>query len=85
MTFPRQLRGPFGGGVWAIERASGQPDVITMQDYRLLLGLERKKIGGFGAIFEIGFVFGRQLKYHETNTPDFNPDPTMLVRAGLNY
>src|SRR5690606_38686313 len=32
------LSGEFGGGIWSIRRASGDSDVITMRDYRVILG-----------------------------------------------
>ena len=36
----------FGGGEWAIVRDSGAHDLVTMRDYRFLLGIERKAIEG---------------------------------------
>ena len=78
------VAGEFGGGAWAIRRAGAIDDFITYHDYRILLGVERKRIGGFSARIEVGYVFGRKLQY-DGRTPDVEPDDTLLVRGGLTY
>jgi len=76
--------GEFGGGRWAIERASGAEDVVNYREVRIVLGWERKVCQGFGSHFEIGYAFLRKLEYDST-TPDFRPDGTLLVRGGITY
>ncbi|MCR4413964.1 MAG: hypothetical protein NUV77_16230 [Thermoguttaceae bacterium] len=86
-TDPEQwiyLAGEFGGGTWSIERADGSPDVLTARDYRLILGMERKVVGGLNSLFEVGYVFGRRYEY-ERGTPDVRPSDTVLLRAGVTY
>lgn len=78
------VAGEFGGGQWAIERSMGAHDTVTLRDYRILLGLERKAPGGLGSLIEIGYVFGRSVEY-QSGLPDFHPDPTLLVRIGTTY
>ncbi len=78
------VAGEFGGGVWGIERAAGGVDVITMRDYRVLLGLENKMPGRLNSRWEVGYVFGREIEYASA-TPDFKPDPTLMLRAGVWY
>jgi len=78
------LAGEFGGGNWAIERADGSQDVASYRDWRVLMGWEHKVCDGFGSHFEIGYVFGRNIEY-ESATPDFEPDSTLMVRAGVTY
>jgi hypothetical protein len=78
------LAGEFGGGTWAIRRATGADDVLTYRDFRLLLGLKRKSLAGLDSRLEIGYVFGRTLEFTGP-TPDIEPDDTVLIRAGLTY
>jgi hypothetical protein len=78
------LAGEFGGGAWAIERASGLEDFITYHDYRIMVGVERKAFGQLSALVEVGYVFGRKLEF-ESPTPDIKPNDTVMVRAGVSY
>ena len=76
--------GEFGGGSWAIERASGVTDEVSYRDFRVKLGVERKTIAGVSGQVEVGYVFGRQLEYR-SGTPDFEPDDTVMLRSGWSY
>ena len=77
--------GEFGGGVWSIVRPTSQiSDLLTSRDYRVVLGCERKIIGGLSRRFEIGYVFGRELEF-DSATPDISLDDTLFVRAGISY
>ena len=79
------LAGEFGGGVWAIQRpASGIQDVVTTRDYRFIAGCEHRIQGGLSRRIEVGYVFGRELEFR-SGTPDYSPDDTLLVRAGLKF
>ena len=74
-----------GGVVSAITRAAtGTPDTITMRDFRILLGYERKIIGGLSSRCEFGYVFGRELEF-AGGAPDVTLDDTLFVRAGFSY
>jgi len=77
------VAGEFGGGTWAIRRATGD-DVLTYHDFRAILGLERKALGGLDGRLEIGYVFGRELQF-AGGAPDVEPEDTVMVRAGLTY
>jgi hypothetical protein len=79
------LSGEFGGNVWSVVRPiSGASDLVTYGDLRVLIGLERKIIGGLSRRYEVGYVFNRQLEF-DSATPDTDLDDTMLVRVGLVY
>lgn len=78
------LAGELGGGTWAIQRANASEDTFTYNDYRVLLGLERKVIGGLGGWLEVGYVFGREIEYG-SHTPTVDPPGTVLLRAGATY
>lgn len=77
------MSGEFGGDTWSIRRASGEFDMITLRDWRIFFGLERKRDGGAGHRFEVGYVFSRDVQY-DSATPDYQSDPAvMLCRGGL--
>jgi hypothetical protein len=76
--------GEFASDAWAIRMEDGQNNQVGLRDSRLIFGIERKKIQGFGAKLEIGYVFSRRIVYaHEL--PDFYPSDTFLVRGGVQY
>jgi hypothetical protein len=77
--------GEFGGGAYSIERpVSLTQDLVTYRDFRVLVGYERKIIGGLSRRFEAGYVFGRELEF-DSGTPQVDLDDTLFVRAGLTY
>ena len=73
----------YGGNTYSIERTSTAHDKVTLQDYRVLLGLERKLDGGTGYSVEAGYVFGRRVTY--LSGGGFEPDDTFLLRAGIVF
>ena len=77
------LAGEFGGGSWSVQR-SGVSDQVTVRDYRVLLGLERKSPSGAGRRIELGYVFGRVVEFASA-TPDYEPDDALLLRASWTY
>jgi hypothetical protein len=78
------VAGEFTGDAWAIRRADGRDDQVVLSDYRAILGVERKVLGGVSSRFEIGYVFGRRIRY-SSDTPDFHPTDTVMLRGGLTY
>ncbi len=77
------LGAEFGGNTFAIEQA-GVPDNVTLLDYRVLVGLERKMNGGAGFRIEVGYVFARNASF-SSGIPDVGADSTALVRGGFSY
>jgi hypothetical protein len=78
------LGGEFGGGRWSVERADGSIDLIDYTDSRVLLGLEWLVPEGVKAHLEVGYAFGRKVNF-TSDTPDYKPDSTVLLRAGIGY
>lgn len=74
----------FGGGSWSVTRTGGVQDVLTMRDYRAVIGFERKRDGGGGYRLEAAWVFGREVEY-ASRVGDFQPGATLMVRGGLTY
>jgi hypothetical protein len=78
------IAGEFAGDAWAIRRTDGTNDMVVLSDYRVILGLERKVTSGVSSRFEVGYVFGRRIRY-SSDTPNFYPTDTVLLRAALTY
>lgn len=78
------IGGEMAGGSWAIQRAAGYEDIANYREFRVMLGWERKVCEGFGSHFEIAYGFGREIEY-DSNTPDFSPQDTLVLRAGVSY
>ena len=78
------LGGEFGGGTWAITRADDSDDVVTLRDFRLVLGSESKDGQGARDYFEIGYVFSRDVEYR-SGVGDYSPGSTLMLRGGFVY
>ncbi len=78
------VAGEFGGGSWAVERPSGQVDVLNYYDIRLMVGWEHKSKTSWNAFVEAGYVFGRNVDYLN-GSGDFEPDDAAMVRAGIVF
>lgn len=78
------IAGEYGGGVWAIERASGAADKIDSRDIRILLGVERELPGSLTSRFEVGYVFGREIEFRSA-TPNYKPNDSLLMRFTVRY
>ena len=77
--------GEFGGGVWSIRRPlTLTQDVLTYNDYRVLVGYEQKILGGMSRRVEAGYVFGRELQFAGA-TPDVPLDDSLFLRVGLTF
>ncbi len=74
----------FDNGVWAVRRDDGRNDLLRYRDWRILLGIERKAVGGLDARLELAYVFGRRIQYRSSPT-DITPDDTVMLRCGLTY
>jgi hypothetical protein len=74
----------FTGDAWAIRHTDGSDDLVVLSDYRIVLGIERKVLGGLSSRFEIGYVFGRRIRFR-SDLPDFHPTDTIMLRGGLTY
>ncbi len=78
------IAGEFTGDAWAIAGPGGIAEQVVLSDYRLILGLERKVAGGLSSRVEVGYVFGRRIRYSD-GQPDFYPTDTVMFRGGLTY
>jgi hypothetical protein len=72
--------GEFGGNSFAVSSNAGVRDTVTLRDWRVMAGWERRRDGGAGVRVEAGYVFSRSVEFLHTATPDFHPDNTFLLR-----
>ncbi len=78
------LAGVFGGNTWAVQRASGTDDQLTLRDLRLVLGIEHLLTENRGVFVETGWVFSRSMEYE--NTPgQVDLGDALLLRAGIQF
>src|SRR5207253_166208 len=75
----------YGNSAWAFEQTIGTPDVLFSRDYRVILGLERKIVGGISHRLEIGYVFNRDIKIASVGPNDISMDDTLIARVGISY
>jgi len=78
------IAGEFANDAWAIAHSDGGNDLVVLRDNRVILGLERKTHCGLTANVEVGYVFGRRIRFN-SDLPDFLPEDTVLLRGGLMY
>ena len=74
----------FGGDEYSYQSAPGMRSRLTYRDVRVRIGVERKRDGGGGRRIEVGYVFGRELEF-DNGLPDYEPDNTLMVRAGFAF
>lgn len=77
------LGAEFGGNTFAFEQ-DGQADLVTLRDYRIYLGVERKLDGGAGFRFEAGYVFSRSIELASSGQETIAP-ATAHLRIGAAY
>lgn len=79
------LSGQIGGGEWAIERANTDlADVVTYNDYSVVVGFHGFDPREFGSSFELGYTFARDLEYR-SNVGNFEPQETFFIRMTHGY
>jgi len=79
------LAAEFASESWTLSHADGSIDEAVLRDYRLILGMERKVIGGLDARIELAYAFGREIRFYRSNQTNFDPDDTVMVRLKLLY
>ena len=79
------VSGEYGGGSWAIERYTDEDDVLTLNDLRLIAGIEwLDRENGPGTFLEIGYVFDREVRYR-SGRGDYDPSDALMLRMGGRY
>ena len=80
------LAGEFGGNSWTFERSGGVEEEFDYSDIRIIAGIEGTGLRGFKTHLEVGYVFDREVLYRVGPPFDnFEPDDTVMLRAGFSY
>ncbi|MEZ6034910.1 MAG: DUF6268 family outer membrane beta-barrel protein [Planctomycetaceae bacterium] len=78
------LAAGIGGNTWAVTRASGETDELSLGDIRLVAGLDHIIDGGGGWFAEFGYSFNRHLEYQSTQTT-IDLSDGIVLQAGWRY
>jgi len=78
------LGGEFAGNTWAVSRASGTTDELSLGGVDVFLGYEWIRAGNRGLVAETGFRFARELEY-ERSGEEFDLDDGVFLRGGWQF
>lgn len=78
------LSAGIGGNTWAVTRADGKTDELSLGDIRLVLGLDHIIDGGGGWFAECGYAFNRHIEYQSTQTK-IDLSDGIVLQAGWRY
>ena len=78
------IAGELGGNSFSIQRVGAVHDIVTLRDYRLLVGWERRGEKRHSCRFEAGWVFGRAVEY-ASGIGNYNPGDTGMIRLSSDY
>lgn len=83
------LGAEYGGGSWIIERPDaplmGVTDRVDLNDIRVYWGVEWDRLSGFDGLFQVGYVFDREVIYKEVPTESLGLDDTFMIRLGVQF
>lgn len=78
------LAAELGGNTWAVSRASGATDQLSLRSIELQVGYEVLRAGNRGWLVEGGYAFGRKLEY-EDNPLARDLDDAIFFRGGWRF
>ena len=78
------IAGQLGGNQWAIDHATNDNDKLGYRDYRVVIGCETRQRDGNRSLFEVGYVFDRQLKFSH-GVGNQQPGETFIIRWGSRF
>lgn len=78
------VAGELGGNSYSIQRPGAIHDIVTLRDYRLLVGFENRGQKRHATRFEVGWVFGRAVEY-ASGIGNYNPGDTAIIRLSSDY
>jgi hypothetical protein len=76
--------GEYGGGSWTVQRQT-TADRIDYNDIRASGGFEWETQSLIRGHVEIGYVFDREIVFVSGDPPIFQPDETIMLRAGVDF
>ncbi len=76
--------GEYGGGSWTVRRQFTD-DRIDYNDIRAIGGVEWETQTLIRGHIEVGYVFDREVVFVSGAPPNFTPNDTIMLRAGVNF
>jgi hypothetical protein len=76
--------GEYGGGSWTVARQTTD-DRIDYNDIRVIGGLEWETQTMIRGHIELGYVFDREIVFVSGDPPNFKPNDTIMLRAGVDF
>jgi hypothetical protein len=77
--------GEYGGGSWTVERQGNLDDRIDYNDIRVSGGFEWETQTFIRGHIEVGYAWDREIVFVSGNPPNFRPDDTVMIRAGVDF
>ena len=81
--------GEYGGGSWTIDRIrppnQGATDQIDINDIRVFVGVDWNRLDRLDGIFEVGYVFDREVVVRNHPLESTELDDTFMIRLGVKY
>ena len=74
----------FGGGTWAFRSIGNQSDVANYSEFSVVIGLESKRMERNPWKAELGYVFGRSMKFENHTMRKFPIDDSIVFRIHLS-
>ncbi len=77
--------GEYGGGNWTVRRLGGLNDRVDYNDIRIIGGLEWETQTFIRGHIELGYAWDREILFVSGMPPNFTPDDTIMLRAGVDF
>ncbi len=76
----------YGGSSWTIDRIdNGNSDQIDINDIRVFIGTDWNRLDRMDGIFEVGYVFNREIVVRSDPADDLDLTDTFMIRTGLKF
>ena len=82
------IGGEYGGGSWTAENINNHPgsNRFDINDIRVYFGIDWNNLNRYNGIFEVGYVFEREVFYVRDAPDQVLPiRDTIMLRAGLTF
>ncbi len=81
--------GEYGLSSWTIDRRSppllDMSDQIDINDIRIFAGFDWDRLNGLDGVFEVGYVFDREVVFRQVPSDSTGLSDTVMLRLGLQF
>ncbi|MDR1963167.1 MAG: DUF6268 family outer membrane beta-barrel protein [Planctomycetaceae bacterium] len=75
----------FDGGNWGIRSVDGKADLAMYQEFNIVAGYEISKNEIYSCALELGYVFGREMKFDRKTQSTFRPDNAFTIQLKFEF